>query len=559
MPQPSTLASQVIIKVDGAEVQPQVMARLAGLTVDQHSHLPYMFTLRFVDSDLNLLDHGPFDLTKGVEIQAQTEEGKPFTLIHGEITALEPEFAEGMVAELVVRGFDRLHRLYRVTRSKAYLNVKDSDLASEIARSAGLNAKVDTTSMVYDHVFQHNQSDLAFLSQRAWRIGYECFVEDGTLYFRKPSTSAGPVNLHWGDNLLSFHPRMTLSEQVDEVVVKGWDVEKQQPIVGRAQSGSLYAGLQEPKDGAAWAQNFGNGRLVLVDLPVASQAEADALASARLDEISGAFVEAEGVALRRPDIRAGQAVTIKALGERFSGTYLVTSATHVYTPEGLRTRFRVSGARTGLLANQIEQERGVDRWPGVVLGLVTNTDDPLHWGRVKLKFPWLSDEAESAWARVMGAGAGSEAGQYNLPDVGDEVLVAFEHGDFSRPFVLGGVWNGQADIPPEAAKAKTGEAPLIRTWRSRKGHHITFYDQSDGKVEIVSVDGRSITLDDKKKTITLKTSGVEVTIEDNQLSIESQGQVNIKAASNLKIEANGNLDIQASGNVTIKGSLINLN
>jgi uncharacterized protein len=109
-----------------------------------------------------------------------------FTLIKGEITALEPVFGEGMVAELVVRGFDKSHRLYRETKSRAFLNKKDSDLAQEIAQAVGLSVQVDATSTVYDHIYQHNQSDLAFLMQRAWRIGYECFVEDGQLYFRKP-------------------------------------------------------------------------------------------------------------------------------------------------------------------------------------------------------------------------------------------------------------------------------------------------------------------------------------------------------------------------------------
>src|SRR5512142_3134929 len=176
MPKPHFLISQVYLTVDGDPVQSPVIKSLAEVIVDQHSHLPNMFSIRFHDPDLKLIDSGPFDLTKTVKIEADTEDGTTVTLIEGEITALEPEFGEGMTASLLVRGYDKSHRLYRETKSVAHLNKKDSDLAEEIARMHGLQSQVDSTTTVYDHIFQDNRSDLGFLMQRAWRIGYECFV-----------------------------------------------------------------------------------------------------------------------------------------------------------------------------------------------------------------------------------------------------------------------------------------------------------------------------------------------------------------------------------------------
>jgi phage protein D len=119
-----------------------------------------------------------------------------------------------------------------------------------------------------------------------------------------------------------------------------------------------------------------SGKVVIVDQPVVSQAEADALAAARMDELSGAFVEADGLAFRRPDITAGQMVKLEALGKRFSGTYLVTGARHEYTAQGLRTTFTVRGSRTGLLTEQLLHQPPLDRWPGVVTAVITNTEDP---------------------------------------------------------------------------------------------------------------------------------------------------------------------------------------
>ncbi len=549
----SQLASQVSIKLNGTEVERPVMTSLLAVLVDQHCHLPGFFSIRLHDRDLELLDNGPFDLAKEVEILAETDDGQKVTLIKGEITALEPNFGEGMIAELVVHGYDKSHRLFRETRSVAHLNKKDSDLAGAIAQAAGLQPEVDPTSTVYDHIFQHNQSDLVFLTERAWRVGYECFVADDKLYFRKPPSGGDSVTLTWGDDLLSFRPRLTLAEQVDEVVVKGWDVEGQKAIVGRAQQGGLYPKIQESKNGAQWAGSFGQGKLVIVDQPVVSQAEADGLAAARLDEISGAFIEAEGTALRRPDIMAGKSVTLEALGDRLSGTYLVTAATHLYTEEGLKTTFTVRGSRTGLLAERLGGTRAPDRWPGVVPAVVTNTDDPNNWGRVKVKFPWLTDDAESDWARVMGIGAGPEAGLYVMPDVGDEVLVAFGHGDFGQPFVLGGVWNGQHDLPPEGAGAAAGEKPLVRTWHSRGGHWLAMYDNADNKVEVVTAGGHKIVLDDANRKVSITSSGgltVELDDSARKIKIESGGEVEIKASSNMKLEANGNL--------SLKGAQLNL-
>ena len=560
------LESKAYIKIGGSPLQREIDQKILEIVVDQHTHLPDMFTIRLDDPKLELLDKGPFDLTKEVEIEAETEDGTKHTIMKGEITALEPIFGDGMNAQLVVRGYDKLHRLFRETHSKAYLNVKDSDLASQIASKLGLSPVVDATSTVYEHVFQHNQSDLAFLMQRAWRIGYECFIGDGKLNFRKPPAPGSGISLTWGTDLSTFRPRMTLAEQVDEVVVKGWDAVNQQGIIGKAQSGDLYPKIGESKDGASWAKSFGAGKKVIVDQPVVNQAEANVLAKARLDELSGGFIVAEGEAFRQPDIRAGKCVELKGLGARLSGTYLVTNVVHVYSADGLREIFKVSGSRTGLLTEQIIRHP-LDRWPGVVPALVTNTNDPQKMGRVKVKFPWLADDVESDWARVMGIGAGDDAGFCLIPAVGDEVLVSFSHGDFSQPCVLGGLWSGKNKLPKETAGASAGEEPKVRAWRSLTGHSITVYDNADNQIEILTSGGRSITLSDKDKKITIKTSQVTVTLEDNKLSIETGTDIELKAGANLKVEAtsnmtikaNGNLDINASGMVNIKGATVKIN
>ncbi|MCB0127299.1 MAG: VgrG-related protein, partial [Caldilineaceae bacterium] len=507
MPGPQSIVSHLYIKIAGAPIADEVLRQVTEVTVDQQVHLPSMFSIRLADPDLTLLDGDLFTVAKPIEIVGETEDQKEILLMDGEITAIEPEFGEGMIAELQVRGYDKLHRLYRTVRSKTYLNVKDSDLANEIAQNAGLIAEVDATRTVYDHLYQDNQSDLHFLMQRAWRIGYACYITAGKLVFRKPTTEAASVTLTWGDDLLAFRPRMTLAEQVEEVVVRGWDVRKKSAIVGRETQGKLYPELEGPKAkemGGELTKKLGGGsKVVVVDQPVVSQAEADILAAARLNEISGNFIEAEGKAYRRPEIRAGERIKLEALGKRFSGTYLVTSATHLYTDAGFTTTFHVTGARTELLTDQLHAHQRLSRRNGLASAIVTNTDDPNTWGRVKVKYPWMADDEESDWVRVAAAGAGPDAGFSTIPAVDDEVVVGFVHGDFNQPIVLGGLWNGQDQLPPPTAQAPAGEKPLVRSWHSRSGHQITVYDNADDKIEVQTAAGRLLILNDAENQIAI--------------------------------------------------------
>src|ERR1043166_3093643 len=138
------------------------------------------------------------------------------------------------------------------------------------------------------------------------------------------------------------------------------------------------------------------------------------------------------------------------------------------------------------------------RVSGVVVGVVTNNQDPEGMGRVKVKFPWLSDEDESNWARVAAPMAGKERGFYFLPEVDDEVLVAFKQGDVRFPYVVGSLWNGK-DAPP--AKNDDGKND-VRVIKSRSGHVVRLTD-ADGKemIEIVDKSERNrIRVDTRKNT-----------------------------------------------------------
>ena len=197
------------------------------------------------------------------------------------------------------------------------------------------------------------------------------------------------------------------------------------------------------------------------------------------------------------------------------------------------------------------------RIAGVAVGIVTNNQDPDALGRVKVRFPWLSDEDESQWARVAAPMAGNDRGVYFLPEVDDEVLVAFEHGDIRFPYVVGALWNGK-DAPP----ASNGDGKNnVRVIKSRSGHIVKLNDE-DGKetIEIVDKSGKnSLVVDTAKNTITI-TSDKDITLKASNGTITLDAQkVAVKSSDASKIESGAGLDVKASGTLNIKGATVNIN
>ncbi|MDB9496271.1 phage baseplate assembly protein V [Spirulina subsalsa CS-330] len=190
------------------------------------------------------------------------------------------------------------------------------------------------------------------------------------------------------------------------------------------------------------------------------------------------------------------------------------------------------------------------RFYGVTIAVVTNVEDDDNLGRVKVKFPWLTDDDESPWARVVTPMAGDDRGFYFLPEVDDEVLVAFEHGDMAFPYILGSLWNGK-DKPPEKNDDGENNKRLIK---SRSGHMIVFDDTED-KEQLIIQDKSG------KNKITIDCENDAMTIEvEKDFTIEAKGKVTIKSkdddmlleCKNLEIKTQSDCKINAGANCNIQ-------
>jgi phage protein D/phage baseplate assembly protein gpV len=563
------------VGVEGAPLAPDAERMLVGAVVDDNLNLPDLFSLTFRDPEHKALAAAGLKIGAKVRVSLISEQhpgGEP--LIAGEVTALEAEHDPGGTL-VVARGFDHSHRLFRGRRTETYSNVTYADVTRTVATRAGLQVgRIDPTPGVHQHVSQGNLSDWQFLRSLAAEIGFEVAVLDGKLELRNPAKASGapgratlepqdPLQLSLGANLLRLRAVVTSAEQVKEVQVRGWDVGQKRALVGSAAATTASASL--PLTPAGLAGTFDAAGFVATDVPFRTQGEVDAAAKALADQLAGAFAELEGVARGNPKLKAGTAVSLSLAGEPFDGKYTISSTRHVLDAEtGYTTRFTVSGRQERSLlslATPGGSANGAPPLPGVAVAQVTDVRDPDDLGRVKLKFPWMSDTYVSDWARVLQPGAGPQRGGVVLPEVNDEVLVAFEHGDLRRPYVVGGLYNG-VDKPKLGERLVDGSSGAVRRrgFVSKRGHALVFFDdEADDGVAVLTGDGKLRLALDRSKTVIHVAS-------DGRVAIDATQDVTIKAGKGLTIEAGTTMELKAKavkvtadGPVEVKGQPIKLN
>lgn len=204
--------------------------------------------------------------------------------------------------------------------------------------------------------------------------------------------------------------------------------------------------------------------------------------------------------------------------------------------------------------------------PGIVEAIVVDNAPllPQHKGCVKVKFPLLPEAPDSFWARLVMPMAGRNRGWMTIPEVDDEVIVAFMHGDFNNAIVLGAVYNGK-DTPPYANEDRENN---LRVFQSRSGHRLTFDDTAGSeRIELILHNEEiKIIWDSSGKTISVY-SGKDIIIEAKDkidlkctdFIVDASNSVNINAGANMTMEAGTNMNQEAGSEFTIQGALVKIN
>jgi uncharacterized protein involved in type VI secretion and phage assembly len=586
MPASTTFSALPRIQVDGAPLADQAKAHVQEVVVDHSLQFPDMFHIVLMDPMRTALEDAGLEVGSRVSITVVPIEGTAGeTLITGEVTSIEGMYGPHG-AHVVVRGYDHSHRLHRGRVTHAYKNVKDSDIVRTVCQRTGLQpGDIQDSGTVHDHVTQANLSDFDFLKARAREIGFEMTVMDGKVHFTSPVQSGegpgqgrlgsdDPLQLVLGQSLIEFRPRVTASEQVDHVQVRGWDPTQKKVLVGTAPAATESVKL--PSDPATVARKFGGPSFVACDRPLATQREVDAAAKAIADQIASAFAEAEGVARGNQRLKAGLPISISMVGAPFCGKYTLTHTRHVFAPHHeYLTHFTVSGRQERSLLGLISMggtngsaSAGGPPVTGVVIAQVTNNEDPNQLGRVKLSFPWLSEDYESDWARVAHLGAGPSSGAAWLPEVGDEVLVAFEFGEVRRPYVVGGLWNG-SDKPTHLEGIFDHGRLKQRGFVSRRGHKVLFLDDAQKSgITLLSSDGKlKVNLDETGGQIEISCQGKVKVSSMESMTLESQQDIAIRAQTGISIESQAQLSLKgevgltasSSAETAISGAIVKIN
>jgi len=512
--------SGVEVLVGGAPLDATLAGRITEVRVDHHAQLPDSFAVLISDPGLENMDKSPFKLGAEVEVKFASPDGGAMTsLIVGQVLTVEPEFTVGHIM-LAARGYDYSHALHRSSVSSTYQNVTVGDIAKTVASRSGFQTgEIAQGGGVLDFVQQSNETDWDFLWRLARRIDCELVVEKRTLHLRAADSKSATVSLRWGEGLTTFRPRVTGVQQFDEVVVRSWDPKQKKAVdsVAKDEAGTSKIGVER----SSVRKALGGGTLTVSDRPVTSPEEGDALAKSVLAQLGNAYLEAEGTTRGDPRLRSGTVVSIDGIGDRFKGEYVLASTRHLFRgTTGYQTHFTISGRAPRTLVDLVNPSPKRTFGTSVVVGLVTQNEDPENLGRVRIKYPALDDKLEGWWARMAAPGAGNGRGQLMLPQAGDEVLVAFEHGDLQHPYILGSLWNG-TDTPGDLA-------------------------HTDG----------SYALHTEQQIVMKADKAIEISGKDT-LKLESTGDMTITTDGSLKQNATGEVSVQGQS-ITIKGQSISI-
>ncbi|PPK67150.1 phage late control D family protein [Actinokineospora auranticolor] len=373
---PDRYAPEFEVLIEGVEADPTTKNDILDIKV--HRDLDEMsgFDLELNNwDDVNLRfkhsDSRAFRLGSRVSVRLGYAD-KLLTVATGTISTLAPKFPDGASPTVSISGVDGMLRLKdrKPTKDedKTFTGLADWQIAERIAQRNKLRFQSTHEGPVHDIVVQKNQDDATFLMERAKRLDFDCYIlpdpatGEETLYFTKPTDgrdgrairlfrltyqpglTTGPTTLPEGlvPNLLDFTPTLTVSKQVSQLTVRGWDPRTKQPIEYTATAANLPAG-QNSADGdsgpQAAASAAGGRQEVVVDSPVTSQQEAQELAIALLRERAYEFITATGRVAGLPELSPGDNLEIFGLGRRFSGTYFVKRVEHTLGTSGFFTTF----------------------------------------------------------------------------------------------------------------------------------------------------------------------------------------------------------------------------
>ena len=494
------------ISVSGSPLSDSIHRIMVSATVENSFIMPDMAIVELSDPESEYVGTHELTLGNSLTVDVVTGDGGSTNIFSGEITAIEAVF-DPLGTRTVIRAYDKTHRLLRGRKTKAWVQMTYSDIVTQIVQSAAVPiGTIEPTTPVHPHTTQAAVEDWFFVRQLADAIGYRIGMAEGKFSFTRPKAPPrGAQATVSNDSVMSYCPgdrdllrlrvAMTGAGSATEVTFSGFDPAQKKRVSGSAMSATRANATMET-DPSAVASPFGSAAMLAPWNPVGPEVDTTAAAQAIFDRIGSMSVEVQAEVVGNAQLTPGSSVTIGGVGGMLAGTFTLSATRHFWDQHahGYRTSFTVNDRQDRSLLGVVNGGLGTPlaggRMSGVVTGLVTNIQDDGGMCRVKVKFPWLSDDYESDWARTVQLGAGSSRGFQILPEVDDEVLVAFEQGDLNRPMIVGGVHNGTDHPPSSIGEAVQSGKVVKRQFVSRHRAHADFRRPRGGQGRDLGEDRR---------------------------------------------------------------------
>ena len=454
---------------------------------------------------------------------------------------------------LTVECRDEAVKMSSGTKSRYFIDMKDSDIMEQIIGSYKLAKDVKATKPDLKAVTQYNATDWDFLLCRAEANGQVVIVTDGKVTVTTPASGDEPVlTVKYGNTLLELDAEIDARRQSKGIVARSWNATDQDVLEAEAkeppksQSGNLAPGtLADVIGGGAHEMRHG-GKLTQPEL----QAWADGrLLKERLAKVRGR-AKFQGFA----GVAPGKVIEVTGIGERFQGKIYVSGVRHLVDKGNWET-----DVQFGLGTESFAETYNLRPMPaegllpavsGLQMGVVTVLEkDPLGEDRIKVRLPLVSKVEEGVWARLATLDAGSKRGTFFRPEIGDEVVVGFLGDDPCHPVVLG-MCHSSAKPAPEPGKDKNHRKGYV----SREKMKFTFDDEK--KIIVLETPGGNrMTLSEEDKGIVLKDqNGNKITMDDAGIKIESSKDLTLKAAKAIKIESGASMDLKAQSSLKAEGA-----
>ncbi|MBW4706654.1 Rhs element Vgr protein [Roseobacter sp. YSTF-M11] len=518
-----------------------------------------LMTGSVAENEFPASDGTDFEIGKEISFAAAYGSGSDQELFTGVIVSVRLRVSRG-APRLEVNCIDKAAKLTHTRKSAQYLSKKDSDVMSQIISDAGLTADVTATTDTARDIVRVGCTDWGYLRSIADRSGHVLTISDGTVTSAPPDTSGSAVlTITLGVDMISFDARVDAQTSLGGAEARAWDSTAQEPVSETGTTPAMGSwGTYKPGD---LAEVLGDREHMLATAREIPSADLKIVADARTMRTGLATIQGSCVFQGSGKAVPGVVIEISGMGDRFGGNAYIGGVRQLiedgtWTTEallGLPDNWNVdsdffAGESAAGLAAPIH---------GLQVGKVVKLDeDPDSKMRIKVSLPMVADPAPEVWARYAQPYASSEAGIQFMPEIDDEVLVAFLNADPDAPVVVGSLHNATA---PQAATATADN--FIKGIVTREAMKLQF-DEEKKIITLETPGGHKMTLDDDAKTVTLEDlTGNKLELAESGITMSSPGDISLTADGAVNITATGdasvsgmNVNAEAQTGLTVKGS-----